>query len=109
MSALATASRVRVLARLRQAPCSVGELTETVGMAQPAVSHQLRILRDLGLVVGRRDGRNTVYSLFDPHVAALIDETLRHIAHLQPGGAGAPAGRDAQPVPRSPTPSKGAT
>jgi DNA-binding transcriptional ArsR family regulator len=51
-------------------------------MAQPAVSHQLRVLRDLGLVIGRRDVRHIVYSLHNAHVAALIDETLRHAAHL---------------------------
>lgn len=83
MSALATASRVRILARLRQAPCSVGELAAAVEMAQPAVSHQLRILRDLGLVAGSRDGRSTVYDLHDSHVAALLDEALRHLDHLR--------------------------
>jgi len=86
MSALATASRVRILARLRQMPCSVGELTEAVAMAQPAVSHQLRILRDLDLVVGTREGRNTVYALHDPHVATLLDEALRHLDHLSRDG-----------------------
>ncbi|MGI8903218.1 MAG: ArsR/SmtB family transcription factor [Solirubrobacteraceae bacterium] len=91
MGALATGSRVRILGRLREAPCTVGELTEAVEMAQPAVSHQLRILRDLGLVVGRRDGRYTRYSLYDPHVAMLLDEALRHIEHLH---AGAPETTD---------------
>jgi DNA-binding transcriptional ArsR family regulator len=85
MAALATASRVRILGRLRESPCTVGELTSAVEMAQPAVSHQLRILRDLGLVVGRRDGRATTYSLYDSHVATLLDETLRHIEHLRAG------------------------
>lgn len=83
MSALATASRVRILARLREGECTVGELTQAVEMAQPAVSHQLRILRDLDLVVGSRDGRHVTYGLYDPHVAMLLDEALRHIAHLQ--------------------------
>jgi DNA-binding transcriptional ArsR family regulator len=83
MAALATASRVRILGRLRQGPCTVGELMLAVEMAQPAVSHQLRILRDLGLVVGRRTGRSTTYSLYDSHVAMLLDETLRHIEHLR--------------------------
>lgn len=82
MSALATASRVRILAQLRHAPSTVGELTSAVEMAQPAVSHQLRILRDLGLVVGTAAGRSTVYALNDTHVATLIDEALRHIDHL---------------------------
>lgn len=52
MAALGTATRVRILAHLRLGPCTVGDPTEAVEMAQPAVSHQLRLLRDLGLVVG---------------------------------------------------------
>ena len=82
MSVLATASRVRILGLLREAPRSVGELAGAVQMAQPAVSHQLRILRDLGLVTGTQAGRTTVYALHDTHVAALLDEALRHIEHL---------------------------
>jgi DNA-binding transcriptional ArsR family regulator len=85
MAALGTSSRVRILGRLRDGPCTVGELTLAVEMAQPAVSHQLRILRDLGLVVGRRAGRHTSYSLYDSHVAMLLDEALRHIEHLRAG------------------------
>jgi DNA-binding transcriptional ArsR family regulator len=83
MGALATGSRVRILSRLRQGPRTVGDLTTALEMNQSAVSHQLRVLRDLGLVVGSRDGRHVVYELFDPHVAGLLDEALRHVAHLQ--------------------------
>jgi DNA-binding transcriptional ArsR family regulator len=82
MGALSTSSRVRLLGRLRQGPSTVGGLATAVDMSQPAVSHQLRILRDLGLVVGRRDGRHIVYSLHDSHVASLLDETLRHMEHV---------------------------
>ena len=96
MGALATASRVRILARLRESPCTVGELILAVDMAQPAVSHQLRILRDLGLVVGRRSGRHTTYTLYDSHVATLLDETLRHIEHLR---AAAPETSQSIPTP----------
>lgn len=85
MSALGTASRVLILARLRASSCTVSELVVAVGMEQPAVSHQLRVLRDLGLVVGVRRGRHTVYELYDPHVAWLLDEALRHIEHLREG------------------------
>lgn len=90
MSALATPSRVRILGRLREGPCTVGELTEAVGMEQPAVSHQLRILRDLGLVLGSRSGRHVIYGLYDPHVATLLDEALRHIEHLRAGAGDTP-------------------
>jgi DNA-binding transcriptional ArsR family regulator len=87
MSALATPSRVRILGRLREGPCAVGDLALAVEMEQPAVSHQLRILRDLGLVLGSREGRHVIYGLYDSHVAALLDEALRHIEHLRVGVA----------------------
>jgi DNA-binding transcriptional ArsR family regulator len=90
MAALGTASRVQILGRLREGPCTVTELTEAVDMAQPAVSHQLRILRDLGLVVGNRNGRHVIYGLHDSHVAVLLDEALRHMEHLRTGAAAIP-------------------
>lgn len=99
MGALSTASRVQILARLMQGPCSVGELSSEAEMEQPAVSHQLRILRDMGLVIGNRQGRHVVYRLFDSHVAALIAEALRHIDHVATDG---PVPRKAEdgPTPR---------
>ncbi|MEA2154019.1 MAG: ArsR family transcriptional regulator, nickel/cobalt-responsive transcriptional repressor [Solirubrobacteraceae bacterium] len=90
MSALATPSRVRILARLRESPCTVGELALAVEMEQPAVSHQLRVLRDLGLVVGSRSKRHVTYGLHDSHVASLLDEALRHVEHLRTGATDAP-------------------
>jgi len=88
MGALSTASRVRILARLRDGECPVGDLSAELEMEQPAVSHQLRILRDLGLVVGTRKGRQVIYGLFDPHVASLLNEALRHIDHVASDGVG---------------------
>lgn len=83
MQALATPSRVLILARLQEGACSVGELAEAVGMEQSAVSHQLRVLRHLRLVVGERDGRSVRYALHDDHVGVLLDEALNHVAHLR--------------------------
>jgi DNA-binding transcriptional ArsR family regulator len=59
MQALATPSRLRILAHLYAGPASVGEISEAVGMDGSAVSHQLRILRHLGLVSGRGAGSTT--------------------------------------------------
>ena len=85
MQALATPSRVRILGRLRESPCSVSELAEAVGMEQSAVSHQLRLLRHLGLVVGDRQGRKIVYALHDSHVAVLLEEVISHVEHVRLG------------------------
>jgi DNA-binding transcriptional ArsR family regulator len=94
MQALATPSRVLILAQLRGGPRSVSELIAAVGMQQSAVSHQLKLLRDIGLVVGERHGRSVVYSLYDDHVASLIDQAVGHVEHLQLGASGR-AGRRA--------------
>jgi DNA-binding transcriptional ArsR family regulator len=85
MQALAAPSRLLILAQLRERPHAVSELVEAVGMEQSAVSHQLRLLRDTGLVVGERRGRRVVYSLYDAHVAELIDQAVWHVEHLSIG------------------------
>jgi DNA-binding transcriptional ArsR family regulator len=95
MQALATPSRVLILAQLRERPHTVSELVGAVGMEQSAVSHQLRLLRDIGLVVGERNGRHVVYSLYDAHVAELIDQAVGHVEHLRLGWHGSTARRAA--------------
>ena len=85
LQALATPSRLLILARLRRSACSVTELAQDIGMEQSAVSHQLRLLRHLGLVVGTRQGKSTVYALYDNHVAMLLDEAVYHVEHLRLG------------------------
>lgn len=82
LQALATPSRLRILTQLRHGACSVGDLSAAVEMEQSAVSHQLRLLRALGLVSGARKGRSVIYSLYDKHVAMLLDEAVYHIEHL---------------------------
>lgn len=83
LQALATPSRLLILTELRQGPLPVATLADRVGMEQSAVSHQLRLLRNLGLVVGTRAGRSIVYSLYDNHVAQLLDEAVYHSEHLR--------------------------
>lgn len=85
MQALATPSRVRILGRLHAGACSVNELADAIGMEPSAVSHQLRVLRHLGLVTGRRDGRRVVYDLYDEHVGELLEQAISHVEHLRLG------------------------
>jgi ArsR family transcriptional regulator, nickel/cobalt-responsive transcriptional repressor len=85
MQALATPSRLLILGRLRQGPATVGQLSDAVGMKQSAVSHQLRLLRNLGLVEGERQGRSIHYALYDNHVAELLDQAIFHTEHLRLG------------------------
>lgn len=85
MQALSAPSRVRILGRLQNGPVSVSELAESVGMTPAAVSQQLRVLRHLGFVTGRREGRQVLYDLHDDHVADLLSAAIGHIEHRQLG------------------------
>src|SRR3954451_89880 len=98
MQALAAPSRVRILGRLHAGASSVNELAAAVEMEPSAVSHQLRLLRHLGFVVGRREGRRVVYDLYDDHVAHLLEEAISHVEHVELGLAGRPRQRDTTTV-----------
>jgi ArsR family transcriptional regulator, nickel/cobalt-responsive transcriptional repressor len=83
MFALASPSRLLILTTLRDGPRTVSEIIATVGMEQSAVSHQLRVLRDHGVVSVERRGRERLYGLRDEDVGALLDHALRHVAELE--------------------------
>jgi DNA-binding transcriptional ArsR family regulator len=82
---LGDATRVRILDALSRSELCVHDVALRVGISESAVSHQLRLLRALGLVTGRRDGRRVVYRLYDDHVAQLLDQAVHHIEHLRIG------------------------
>lgn len=81
LQALATPSRLRILATLVEGPCAAGVLAERAALEASACSHQLRILRNLGLVRADRDGRSMIYTLADQHVADLIEQAIGHSEH----------------------------
>ncbi|OLZ65376.1 transcriptional regulator [Streptomyces sp. IMTB 2501] len=85
LQALATPSRLHILTRLQEGPCAATELADAVGMEQSACSHQLRLLRNLGLVTTERQGRSVIYALYDNHVAELLEQALYHVEHLRLG------------------------
>jgi ArsR family transcriptional regulator len=71
-------ARLRLLERLADGACCVGELAEAFGVPMPTISHQLRVLHDAGLVRRERDGKHVHYSVADQHVADLILNALAH-------------------------------
>jgi DNA-binding transcriptional ArsR family regulator len=80
-AALGDPTRLRIVAALGGQELCVCDLAATVGQSESAVSHHLRLLRSLGLVRHRRDGRRVYYALDDAHVAALYGQALDHVAH----------------------------
>lgn len=72
-------TRLKILHTLYNAEMCVGELAEKLSMEQSAISHQLRVLKQIKLVIARRDGKQMVYSLADDHIAQILMMGLEHI------------------------------
>ncbi len=78
-SALADATRLRILLLLLENERSVGDIAAHLEVSQSAVSHQLRLLRSLNIVRYRKNGREVYYDLADDHVRDILTRTLEHI------------------------------
>ena len=72
-------TRVQILSLLQQQERCVGDIAEAVQISQSAISHQLRILKQMDLIKFRRDGKNILYSLADDHVRTILEMGLEHL------------------------------
>jgi ArsR family transcriptional regulator len=59
---LSSQARLDILDYLKEKSANVAELTNHLGIAQPSVSHHLKILSDYGFVTSKKEGRETKYS-----------------------------------------------
>jgi ArsR family transcriptional regulator len=80
-SALSDPTRVRIVSALSSGELCVGDLSAALGMSSSAISHQLRLLRQLRLVRRRREGQLVYYGLDDEHVVALFEQGTQHVRH----------------------------
>lgn len=78
-SILGDPTRVRIVDALSEGELCVCDIAEHVGMSESAVSHQLRLMRGMRLVRGRREGRCVYYTLDDQHILSLFQQGLRHV------------------------------
>ena len=74
-------TRMKILCCIAGGELCVNDIASAVDMTKSAVSHQLRLLKNEGLVKRRRDGKNMFYSLDDQHVVDIIDIAFTHIEH----------------------------
>ena len=73
-------TRIRILYALFESELCVGDISYLLGISQSAISHQLKILKDAGLVRFRRVGKNMIYMLADDHVRCIIGMGMEHVA-----------------------------
>jgi ArsR family transcriptional regulator len=87
-------TRARVLLALAQGEHCVGDLARRLRTTSSVVSHQLRVLRDLGLVRCRRSGRLAFYALRAEALRRLFEDSLARIRSAPRGrGQAARGGR----------------
>jgi DNA-binding transcriptional ArsR family regulator len=72
-NAVAEASRRALLDALGTGESSVGELVDRLGLSQPQVSKHLAVLRTVGLVTVRVDGRHRWYRVNGPALQPIHD------------------------------------
>ena len=73
------ATRVKILYVLLESEMCVCDLAAILKMTQSAISHQLRVLKQMKLVKNRRDGKTVYYSLADGHIQNIISQGMEHI------------------------------
>jgi ArsR family transcriptional regulator len=78
---LGNPTRTQILYALAQDELCVCDIAALLGKTQSAISHQLRVLRNLDLVKYRKDGKIAYYSLNDAHIRNLFAEGLEHVKH----------------------------
>lgn len=77
--ALSDATRVKIIFSLSKKELCVHDLANLLGMSVSAISHQLRILRNMKLVKFRKQGKKVYYSLDDEHIENLFNQGLEHV------------------------------
>ena len=77
---LGDSTRTKILLALSKEELCVCDIALVLGLSISAVSHQLRMLRNLGLVKYRSEGRMAFYTLDDDHIMRLVEEGIKHIS-----------------------------
>lgn len=79
--ALGDPTRLKILLCLKEEEMCVCDIANILDMTQSAISHQLRVLRNIKLVKYRKEGKMVYYSLDDDHIFEILDAGLEHINH----------------------------
>ncbi len=92
-------NRLRILLHLRAGECAVGELESALELKQPNLSHELRKLRDHGLVTTRRQSKVIFYSLSGASTMRFVDGLMELRGKLHGSIPEAtPIGKDNRPA-----------
>jgi ArsR family transcriptional regulator len=74
-------TRLKLLFALKESPLCVCDLANVLSMTKSSVSHQLKKLKNAGVVRSERNGKQIVYSFDDGHVLEIFETAVKHIGH----------------------------
>ena len=72
-------TRIKILYILSETELCVCDIAQLLGMTQPAISYQLKVLKQAKLVKNRREGKTVFYALADEHVETIIGMAKEHL------------------------------
>ena len=77
--AFGDSTRVRILGALHAGELCVCALAETLDMTSSAISHQLRLLKQMRLIRARKEGKSVFYALNDDHIHLIFALAYEHV------------------------------
>jgi DNA-binding transcriptional ArsR family regulator len=79
--ALSDPTRIEILEFLRDGEKCVCQIVPHLGLIQPVVSRHLKILKDAGVVLYRKDGTRRLYTITDPAIYQILDSVTPQLAN----------------------------
>ena len=73
LKALAHPARFKIVSGLIKNECNVAQIQKVLRLPQSTISQHLRILKDAGIIKGRREGTKTCYSVIDARVRKIVE------------------------------------
>ena len=77
LKALAHPARLKIVAGLLKDECNVGQIQKALKLPQSTISQHLRILKNAGIIKGRKEGTKTCYRVIDVQVRKIVEITKR--------------------------------
>jgi DNA-binding transcriptional ArsR family regulator len=78
LKAFAHPLRLAIVLEVQHGERCVHDLVDALDAAQPLVSQHLKILRQAGVLVGRRRGKEIAYSIADHHILHIALDAIEH-------------------------------
>jgi len=70
--ALAHPARLKMVVGLVKDECNVGHIQKVLGLPQSTISQHLRILKNAGIIKGRKEGTKICYRVIDTRVRRIV-------------------------------------